>query len=262
MIYTVSDEKYRYGERTEKQTSLNVIKAQKLHLGEEAVFGTPLSEHCILLLLLSGGVMYDGRKIEKGNVISVSKFTKFELTACDTADVIAITFDYSENIALFDEKIRVIKAPADVWDCMKRIYDNNFFCNLLEGVNEGLFLNALSTLNILCNSCTVEINLYQKCRGFIESNSEKYITAEVVAEAMSCSVAHLNRIVKKHSGKCLCNIIAEVRIGEIKSHIKNGRLTTKEIADVLDFESPELLRKFFKYHTGISIKDYKMSVQI
>ena len=262
MIYMMDKDKYRYGERNEKQISLDVIKVHKHHLGVGDVHSLPLSEHYILFLIVSGSVLSGSHRVGTGNIISVSRFTKFELRACEATDIICIIFDYSGNIELFNEKTRVMQAPYDVREWVKKIYDNTFFCNLLDGVNDGLLLNALSTLNILCNSNAVELNLYQKCRKWIEQNSEKCITAENAAEAMSCSVAHLNRTVKKHSGKCLCTIMAEERVYRIKQLVNNSELSTKSIAHKLDFESVELLRKFFKYHTGMSLKDYRTSIRI
>ena len=124
-------------------------------------------------------------------------------------------------------------------------------------MNEGLLLNVLNTLNLLCDSPSAELNLYQNCCQWIEQHIACYITAKTVAEAMNCTVAHLNRVIKKHSGKCLSTNIAERRVSAIKYLIKEQTLTTKEIADRLAFESTELLCKFFKYHTGISIKEYR-----
>lgn len=262
MIYMTDKDKYRHGERNEKKISLDVVKSQKHHLGAGAVYKLPLSEHYILILIVSGSIIMDGYRAGKGNIISVSRFTKFELTSCEPADIISVVFDYSDGIELFTERLRVIKAPSDIREWVKRIYDNNFFCNLLDGVNEGLLLNVLNMLNILCNSRTLELNLYQKCREWIEQNSGKCITAEEVAEAMSCGVAHLNRMVKKHSGKCLCTIISEERIFRIKQLADSSELSTKSIASKLDFGSAELLRKYFKYHTGISLKDYRTSAGI
>lgn len=140
------------------------------------------------------------------------------------------------------------------------MYKNQCFCDNLPGVNEGLLLNILNMLSIRYNYYSAELSLYQKCYEWIEQNAYRFISAEYVAEAMGCSVAHLNRTVKKYSNKCLSEMIAEARISAIKQFVKFSDSSTQDMALNLGFESAELLRKFFKYHTGVSLKEYKKSI--
>ena len=256
MLYIIDSKKYTSDGREPARTSLSIIKIKKNHLDSSFVYRSNLIENDALFLISSGSIEFENQKIESGNMIYISKYSAFHFLATNPTEMLEIVFNYSGKF-LSSKKSRIIKAPLDTQELFHQIYRNNSFCNNLPGVNEGLLLNILNTLNILCNSYSVELNLYRRCHEWIEQNASYPITAEYAAEAMNCTVAHLNRTVKKYSGKCLSEMIIEARISAIKQFIKFSNSSTQDIALKLGFDSSELLRKFFKYHTGVSLKDYK-----
>ncbi len=257
MIYTVDNKKYTFGEREPRQTSLTILKLQKLLLETSFVYHTNLTENDALLLVSSGSIESENKIIESGNIIYVPKYSGFNFLATKPTELFEIVFNYSEKFILSSKKSYVIKAPLDTQELFNQIYHNHSFYDNLPGVNEGLLLSILNTLNILYNSYSAEFSLYQKCHEWIEQHAFRPITAEYTAEAMGCTVAHLNRTVKKYSNKCLSVMIAEARISAIKQFVKFSNSSSQDIAQKLGFESAELLRKFFKYHTGVSLKEYK-----
>lgn len=257
MIYTVGDKKYISGEREPKQTSLTILRLEKLHLEKSFIYHTNLMENDALFWVSSGSIESENKRIESGNIIYVSKYSGFNFLATKPTELFEIVFNYSEKLLLSSKKSYIIKAPLDTQELFNQIYRNHSFYDNLPGVNEGLLLNILNTLNILCNSYSVELSLYQKCHEWIEQNAFRPITAEYAAKAMGCTVAHLNRTVKKHSNKCLSEMITEARVSAIKQFVKFSNSSSQDIAQKLGFESAELLRKFFKYHTGVSLKEYK-----
>ena len=260
MIYTVDNKKYTFGKREPRQASLTILKSQKLRLENSFVYHTNLIENDALFLISSGSIEFENQIIESGNIVYISKYSGFNFLAIKPAELFEIVFNYSETLFFSSNKSCVIKAPLDTQELFNQIYRNHSFCDNLPGVNEGLLLNILNILNIRYNSYSVELSLYQKCYEWIEQNAYRFISAEYVAEAMGCSVAHLNRTVKKYSNKCLSEMIAEARISAIKQFVKFSDSSTQDMALNLGFESAELLRKFFKYHTGVSLKEYKKSI--
>ncbi len=257
MIYALDNKKYIAGNREPKQTSLSILKLQKLQLEDSFIYRTNFIDNDALFWVISGCIEYENKKIESGNVIYVSKYSGFSFCATKPTELFEIVFNYSEKIPLTSNKFQIIKVPLDTQGLFIEMHRNNSFSDNLPGVNEGLLLNIINTLNILCISCTVGLNLYCRCSEWIEQNALYPITAECAAEAMGCTVAHLNRTVKKHSSKCLSEIIEEARIEVIKKFVKYSNNSTQEIACKLGFGTSELLRKFFKYHTGISLNEYK-----
>lgn len=262
MIYIIDNKKYTFGKREPRQTSLTIIKSQKLNLENSFVYHTHLIENDVLFLISSGSIEFENKIIESGNIVYVSKYSEFNFLATKPTVLFEIVFNYSENLFFSSNKSYIIKAPLDTQEMFNQIHRNHFFCGNLPGVNEGLLLSIFNTLNILCNSYSAELNLYHKCHEWIEQNAHLPITAEYTAEVMGCTVAHLNRTVKKYSNKCLSEMITETRLSAIKQFVKFSDSSTQDIAMKLGFESAELLRKFFKYHTGVSLKEYKKQCSI
>lgn len=257
MIYTIDDNKhYDQGKRETEPFFLNINNIKEYHLESGNVFYSKVLSSKTLLLVTSGSIAISDKELKKGSIVYISKYADYQFSAITSSAVIEILFEYSDvSLLLFKENIRIFKAPLEAIEYINNIYYNRFYINTLSGVNEALLLNVLNILNILCDSYSANLGLYQKFCEWLESSG--YITAEQASFAMGCSVAHLNRTVKKYSNKCLRTMISEKIISNIKMLLKYSDCSTKEIALMLDFGSPELLRKFFKYHTGMSLKDYK-----
>lgn len=271
MIYTVDNKKYKNGNRAEKTVSLKIEKLRRYRLNNAEVpkgaqnvmpiNSSKLSENNMLYFVKDGRMVVNGKTAAKGSVLFVARFSVYDISFLENFDVYEVFFGYSGEMALFDEKVRTFKIYGEAFEYVEKMYKNSFCKSNIPGVNEGLLLNIINTLNMMCEYSPEEINLYQKCREWIEENAYRNITAKMAAEAMGCTAEHLNRMVKKHSGSCLSEIIAEMRINEIKKCIKNN-ITFNDMANRLDFGSVELMRKFFKYHTGISPKEYKESLYL
>lgn len=260
MIYTVEDNKnYGLGKRENESYFLNIFKVAERRLEKGSVFRLKAAANKTLLLVTSGSMAIGERSLKKGSIICIFKHGNYEFFAAESAGFIEISFEYSnENLPLFRESIRVFEAPLEAVEYIDRIYYNRFYISTLTGVNEALMLNVLNMLNVLCDSYSAELGLYRNFCEWLASSD--CITAEQAATAMGCTTSHLNRTVKKYSNKCLSTVISEKMILEIKRLIKYSNCTTKEIAYKLGFDSPELMRKFFKYHTGMSVRDYKKSI--
>lgn len=64
-------------------------------------------------------------------------------------------------------------------------------------------------------------------------------------------------MIRSVGGECLSDKIIQFRIAKIKQVCSVEDLSIADIANKLDFYSSELLCKFFKYHTGMSITEYR-----
>ena len=259
MIYTFNENlKYANGERVVKQIPVDVTDCKKYDLENNYVLKSNLCENHILFLIISGVVNFKNEDIHEGSIIYISKFSSFTLTCIKQASIIEIAFEYNNKITLFDKPFRIIDASLEAKDYIEKIYSTKFFKTSLPGTKEGLLISLLSVLNVSCDIYKEELNVFKNCREWIEQNASSYITAQDVAAALNYTPAHLNRIVKKHCEKCLSTLISEARISKIKQMIQYTNYSTEEIALKLGFESAELLRKYFKYHTGTSLKKYKL----
>lgn len=257
MIRTADNKKYLHGSREPQEASLRLIQSRRLHLDSGDAYRIPVTESDTLFWLADGSLRFQGQRVEQGCVLFVAKFSCLHLTAENAAVLLEIRFSYSEEIPLLGEKSRLLRAPLELQGWFQKIDQGRLFQHRLPGADEGLLLNILDSLNLLCTSRSTELDLYQRCCQWLDRHIAEDINAESVAAAMGCTTAHLNRIVQKHSGKCLSVILADRKISAIRQMVQTGNASTAAIAARLHFQSPELLRKFFKYHTGRTLKEYR-----
>ena len=77
------------------------------------------------------------------------------------------------------------------------------------------------------------------------------------AGELNIHINHLNHIIKANTGKTTGQLIAEKKIAEALSLLKNTDWTVQEISGSLGFEYPQYFNLFFKRQTGKSPKTYR-----
>lgn len=78
------------------------------------------------------------------------------------------------------------------------------------------------------------------------------------ADLLNFSPNHFTRIIKKASKRTPSEWIAIITIIQAKKLLRQNNTTIKEVAHELGFPEQFTFRKYFKQHTGISPKEYKM----
>lgn len=81
------------------------------------------------------------------------------------------------------------------------------------------------------------------------------------ARELNVHINHLNHVIKANTGKTTGQLIAEKKIAEALSLLKNTDWTIAEIGFSLGFEYPQYFNIFFKRQTGRSPKVYRDAVQ-
>lgn len=84
-------------------------------------------------------------------------------------------------------------------------------------------------------------------------------TASEFARQLNIHVNHLNRAVKKVTGKTTSQLIAERLLQEAKVMLKHSALSIAEIAYALGFSEPTHFSNFFKKHLSISPSIFRKS---
>jgi len=77
------------------------------------------------------------------------------------------------------------------------------------------------------------------------------------ANALNIHINHLNHLIKTNTGKTTGQLIAEKKIAEALSLLKNTDWTIQEISTSLGFEYPQYFNLFFRRQTGKSPKAYR-----
>jgi len=79
------------------------------------------------------------------------------------------------------------------------------------------------------------------------------------AEAMRLTLPHLCSTIKAVSGKTAGDMIVDAILTDAKAQLKITNLQVKEIALSLGFDNVAFFNRFFKAHTGMTPKSYRMS---
>ncbi len=79
------------------------------------------------------------------------------------------------------------------------------------------------------------------------------------AESLLLSHNHFTRIIKEISYRTPSEWIAIVTINQAKKLLRHNDLSIKEVAKELSFPEQFTFRKYFKQHTGLSPKEFRLS---
>lgn len=222
-----------------------------------------VSEYYTLLMVVKGALsMASAENIKRGNLLFLPKFSNVAIETEENTEFIQIVFKSSGLKASFPRKPKTLTVETDIFISIERLYRMFTFHNTIEGVREAILLDIINGLSKYFSAAYSEVSMYQRICQWIETNSERDITAEDVADALGYSREHLNRIVKSIDNENLSSKIAKYRIENIKSLCEAEELSVAQIAEKLGFYSRELLCKYFKYHMGVSINEYRKAMRL
>jgi AraC family transcriptional regulator, transcriptional activator of pobA len=101
-------------------------------------------------------------------------------------------------------------------------------------------------------------DLTEQFKNLIQQHINQHQSIGFYADLLKVSPNHLNKIVKQATGKQASALIAEMLILEAKVLLKHTDLSMADIAFKLGFNDQSYFSRFFKKHSGISPKEYKL----
>lgn len=259
MIYTISTStKYENGNRSYAQNTVEVIECGKNRYEKDFFIRSGLNEYHSLYWICSGSVLLKDEHVQlaKNTLIFVPKLYKISFSAMEDTTLLRLSFDYSGALPFSKSKKHILNATHEIQESLDRLYRVGLFNDALPGTAESYLLIVLNEMRSLINADYSYRKLFEDTHEWIAQNAKQDISASDVAAAMNRSIGHLNRIIRAHTDGSLSTLIAEQRISAIKQLCSYKGISAETIAKKLDFASPELLRKYFKYHTGIPLKQY------
>ena len=115
-------------------------------------------------------------------------------------------------------------------------------------------------LNFLNNSTKVEIlRRLTFAKEFINSNYNKKLELDDIAQSACLSVNHLLRTFKQAYGKSPHQYLMQVRIDRSKYLLKNTNYTINDIVEIIGFECPSSFIRLFKSLNRTTPGKYRMS---
>lgn len=98
-----------------------------------------------------------------------------------------------------------------------------------------------------------------KCTQYIKENYIKQLTLREVADAVHVSASHLNRLLKKETGKTFTDILLTIRISKAQELLKQD-YNVDVVSDMVGFNSSAYFAVCFKKVTGLSPSQYRREV--
>ena len=88
-------------------------------------------------------------------------------------------------------------------------------------------------------------NQAQLVMKFIKQNYASKITLDLLADKFSCSQSMLVKCFKKEYDTTIMNALMDIRLKKAAEHLKNGRMSVKEIAAECGFAEQNYFSKAF-----------------
>jgi AraC family transcriptional activator of pobA len=103
-------------------------------------------------------------------------------------------------------------------------------------------------------------SLHDEVNKLINGKIERKFTAKEFANMLHITPNHLNRMVKKETGKSVSTWINERILSEAQTLLLNTGLTIAQISEKMGFNESSYFIKYFKKKTGRTPKDYRDQV--
>ena len=92
---------------------------------------------------------------------------------------------------------------------------------------------------------------------YIKQNYASKITLDVLAQKFSCSQSMLVKCFKREYGTTIMSALMDIRLVKAAEHLKNGRLSVKEIAAECGFSEQNYFSKAFSKKYNCSPSEYR-----
>ncbi|MCM1504910.1 MAG: AraC family transcriptional regulator [Muribaculum sp.] len=99
---------------------------------------------------------------------------------------------------------------------------------------------------------------FDRFMRLLQDNYMKHHSIRFYSDKMGLSPKYLSLVIKKASGRLATEWIDEYVILEAKNLIKYSPMSIQEIAYALNFSNQSFFGKYFKRHTGLSPKAYRI----
>lgn len=101
--------------------------------------------------------------------------------------------------------------------------------------------------------------IYQEYNQLVMNHYHEWHHVSDYADAMRMTLPHLCSTIKQVSDKTAGDLIVDALLTDAKAQLRLTTLQIKEIAISLGFENVAFFNRFFKSHTGMTPKAYRMA---
>ncbi|MEJ2468989.1 MAG: AraC family transcriptional regulator [Campylobacterales bacterium] len=193
-------------------------------------------------------LLFDKSFIEKDNLASETLEPLFAFHKAHQSDVVLDTASYAQVVAIYEQLSHELRQKQDDFKSMAKILITQLlFILKREKQHAGLPQNL-----------TRAEQLSAEFLVLIEEHFWQKKSVKAYAEMMEITPKHLSETVKATLDHSALSYIHLRIIKEIQYLLCFGNMPIKQIAHILNFESPSQLGRFFKNHEGICPKEYRL----
>ncbi|MGM9797529.1 MAG: helix-turn-helix domain-containing protein [Parabacteroides sp.] len=109
------------------------------------------------------------------------------------------------------------------------------------------------------DSHTRKYEIYRRFVQLVVENYTKQHSVSFYAEQLSLSLPHFCTTIKKAIGLTPLEIISSILIMDAKAQLRETTMSVKEIAYSLGFTNLSFFNKYFRQHTGMTPREYRLT---
>lgn len=133
--------------------------------------------------------------------------------------------------------------------------------DLIKSLFETLILSLReSEANPVSSVSSSDFNTFKRFRNLVEEHFSEHLTLEHYERMMGVSKKTINLATRRSVDMSAKQFISERICLEIKRYLSQGELMIYEIADILGFDEPANMTKFFKRFENISPKEFRDNI--
>lgn len=121
------------------------------------------------------------------------------------------------------------------------------------------FSHTFNHTQLINNNTSRPKQIAEQFIWLVKEHFRKEHTLDFYANALCVTPKYLTTTIKSETGVNAKEWISRYLILEAKALLKSTDLTIQQISEELGFVSQDVFGKYFKHHTGISAKEYRMS---
>ncbi|MCM1051604.1 MAG: helix-turn-helix domain-containing protein [Paenibacillus sp.] len=175
------------------------------------------------------------------------------------------TIKYRQIFSLTDSScdgIRLLMETAENLLAMDKT--GPYYGEMLNSLFKSFIYRALHEIGTQYHDEATELlpasenSNFDKFMRLLEENYVRHHSIRFYSGKMGLTPKYLSLMIKKVSGKLATQWIDEYVILEAKNLIKYSSMSIQEVAYALNFPNQSFFGKYFKRHTGLSPKEYRI----
>lgn len=225
-----------------------------------------LSSNCMFL--------YNPGTIVKINAICPSKLSIMVFTR-EFIDELGLKFDNiplqykivrdQQTFCLTEKTCHTLQLMMrETGECILLDSTNSYYREMVTTSFKAFLYRALYEMNYQYGDSTADFlpaqenNHFDRFMRLLEENYKHQHTIKFYSDKMGLTPKYLSLMIKKVSGKLATEWIDDYVVLEAKNLIKYSSMSIQEISYALNFPNQSFFGKYFKRHTGLSPKAYRL----